>query len=398
MNANPALSALPAPPAPIARRGELAMPARPAPRATGRRQTMKPTPSVLFTPLQLRGVSLRNRIGVSPMCQYSCEDGLATDWHLVHLGSRAAGGAGLVMAEAAAVADDGRISPADLGLWSDAQVDPLARCARFIEARGAVAAIQLAHAGRKASVAPPWEGDRALSEEEGGWRPVWAPSPIAFGDASPIPDALSARQILRIVDSFADAARRAREAGFRVVEIHSAHGYLLHEFLSPLSNRREDEYGGSFENRTRLVREVVEAVRSVWPEHLPLFLRISATDWVEGGWDVEQSAELARILKPLGVDLVDCSSGALLPHVQMPVEPGYQVPFAERIRREAGLPTAAVGLIREARQAEAIVANGHADLVLLAREMLRDPYWPLHAARQLGVPGDWPVQYLRAME
>lgn len=361
-------------------------------------QPVNPATSVLFTPLQIRGVSFRNRIGVSPMCQYSCKDGMATDWHLVHLGSRAVGGAGLVIAEAAAVTADGRISPADLGIWSDAHVEPLTRCARFIEQQGAVAAIQLAHAGRKASTAPPSEGDHVLSENQGGWRPIWAPSPIPFGETSPVPVALSIQQITQIVGCFSDAARRALDAGFRVVEIHSAHGYLLHEFLSPLSNHRNDEYGGSFENRTRLIRQVVQAVRSVWPEHLPLFIRISATDWVEGGWDVEQSVELARTIKPLGVDLVDCSSGALLPHVKMPIKPGYQVQFAEQIRREASIPTAAVGLIREAKQAEEIIAKEHADMVLLAREMLRDPYWPLHAAKQLGVRGDWAVQYSRAVD
>ena len=332
------------------------------------------------------------------MCQYSCKDGMATDWHLVHLGSRAVGGAGLVIAEATAVTADGRISPADLGIWSDAHVDPLARCARFIEQQGAVAGIQLAHAGRKASTSPPWEGDHVLSEDQGGWRPIWAPSPIPFGETSPVPAALSIQQIARIVGCFSDAARRALDAGFRVVEIHSAHGYLLHEFLSPLSNHRDDEYGGSFENRTRLIRQVVQAVRSVWPEHLPLFIRISATDWVEGGWDVEQSVELARMIKPMGVDLIDCSSGALLPHVKMPIKPGYQVQFAEQLRREANIPTAAVGLIREAKQAEEIIAKEHADMVLLAREMLRDPYWPLHAAKQLGVRGDWASQYSRAVD
>ena len=360
-------------------------------------QPMKTT-SGLFTPLQIRGVSFGNRIGVSPMCQYSCKDGMAADWHLVHLGSRAVGGAGLVMAEATAVTADGRISPADLGIWSDAHVDPLARCARFIEQQGAVAAIQLAHAGRKASTASPWEGDHVLSEDQGGWRPVWAPSPIPFDETSPVPAALSIQQITRIVGCFSDAARRALDAGFRVVEVHSAHGYLLHEFLSPLSNHRNDEYGGSFENRTRLVRQVVQAIRSVWPEHLPLFIRISSTDWVEGGWDVEQSVELARTIKPLGVDLVDCSSGALLPHVKMPIKPGYQVQFAEQLRREANILTAAVGLIREAKQAEEIIAKEQADMVLLGREMLRDPYWPLHAAKQLGVRGDWAIQYGRAVD
>ncbi len=352
----------------------------------------------LFTPLKLRSVAFGNRIGVSPMCQYSSQDGFATDWHLVHLGSRAVGGAGLVMTEASAVSPDGRISPQDLGIWKDSHIDGLARCARFIHEHGAVAGIQLAHAGRKASTPPPWEKGQILSEKDGGWRPVWAPSEIAFSPESALPQALSVQQIRGVVSSFSQAAGRALAAGFRVVEIHAAHGYLLHEFLSPLSNQRDDAYGGSFENRTRMVREVVVSIRQTWPEDLPLFVRISATDWAVGGWDVDQSVDLARQLKPLGVDLVDCSSGALVPGVSIPVAPGYQVPFAERIRQEADIATAAVGLIREPLMAAEIIQRGQADLVLLARQMLRDPYWPQHAARQLGVPAPHPIQYGRAIE
>ncbi len=350
----------------------------------------------LFSPLQIRGVTFRNRIGVSPMCQYSSSDGFASDWHLVHLGSRAAGGASLVIVEASAVTADGRISPQDLGIWKDEQIENLARCVRFIEERGAVAGIQLAHAGRKASTAPPWDDREVLPVTEGGWRPVWAPSELAFSDKHPVPQALSVDQIGEVVGSFQSAARRARDAGFKVVEIHAAHGYLLHEFLSPKSNQRTDQYGGSFENRSRILREVTESIRREWPGELPLFLRISATDWVEGGWDLEQSIDLARQLKPLGVDLVDCSSGGLLPHVKIPVGPGYQVPFAARIRKEASIDTAAVGLIREAKQADEIIRRGEADMVLIARQMLRDPYWPLHAAKELGVEAPWPVQYDRA--
>jgi 2,4-dienoyl-CoA reductase-like NADH-dependent reductase (Old Yellow Enzyme family) len=352
----------------------------------------------LFDSLKIRDAVFRNRIGVSPMCQYSCVNGLANDWHLVHLGSRAVGGAGLVMTEASAVLPEGRISPDDLGIWSDAHIEPLARCARFIAGQGAVPGIQLAHAGRKASTAVPWKGRNAVSEAEGGWRPVVGPSPIPFDANSPTPAALSVAEIARVVAAFADAAKRALQAGFRVVEIHSAHGYLLHEFLSPLSNQRTDAYGGSLENRTRVVRETVQAVRQVWPENLPLFIRISATDWVGGGWDIDQSVELARQVKPLGVDLVDCSSGALVPYAVIPAAPGFQVPFAERIRREAGVLTAAVGLIREAKQADEIIRQGQADIVLLARQMLREPYWTLKAARELGVKFEWPVQYARAAE
>jgi 2,4-dienoyl-CoA reductase-like NADH-dependent reductase (Old Yellow Enzyme family) len=352
----------------------------------------------LFSPMTIRGVTLRNRIGVSPMCQYSSVDGFATEWHLVHLGSRAVGGAGAVIAEATAVTSDGRISPGDLGIWSDAHAAALAPCARFIEMHGAVAGVQLAHAGRKASTAAPWEGGGYLDLSQGGWRPIRAPSAVPFHAEAPVPEALDAGGIAEVVDAFAQGSRRAREAGFRLVEIHAAHGYLLHQFLSPLSNHREDEYGGGFENRTRIVREVVQAVRREWPDELPLFVRISATDWVEGGWDAEQSVELARMLGPLGVDVIDCSSGGNVARVRIPIGPGYQVEFAERIRREAGVATAAVGLITSAAQADAILREGRADLVLLARQLLRDPYWPLHAAKELGVPLAWPVQYQRAAD
>jgi 2,4-dienoyl-CoA reductase-like NADH-dependent reductase (Old Yellow Enzyme family) len=354
--------------------------------------------SHLFAPLRIRGVTLRNRVAVSPMCQYSSVDGFASEWHLVHLGSRAVGGAGLVMAEATAVTPEGRISPADLGIWMDAHVEPLARCARFIKEQGAVPGIQLAHAGRKASTAAPWLGGRPLEPSEGGWRPIFAPSAVPFRVDDPVPEALDLTGIRRVVSAFATAAQRSLAAEFQVIEIHAAHGYLLHEFLSPLSNQRTDAYGGSFENRTRLVREVVAAVRAVWPERYPLVVRISATDWAANGWDIEQSAELARALGPLGVDMIDCSSGGLVPNVQIPLAPGYQVEFAEQIRREASICTAAVGLITEPAQAEEIIRSGQADLVLLARQLLRDPYWPLRAARQLGAAAEWPPQYLRARD
>lgn len=348
----------------------------------------------LFAPLALRSVTLRNRIAVSPMCQYSAVDGRANDWHLVHLGARAAGGAGLVLFEATAVEARGRISPADLGLWEDGQVEPLARVVRFVESQGAVAGLQLAHAGRKASVRPPWEGGAPATAAEGGWSPV-APSAIPFADGSPAPLALAEAEIRGVVAAFADAARRAAAAGFRAVEVHAAHGYLLHQFLSPLSNRRADAWGGSFENRTRLVREVVAAVRAAFPAPLPILLRISATDWTPGGWDLEQSIELARGVAPLGVDLVDVSSGGLL-SAQVPVGPGYQTGFAERVRREGHVPTGAVGMITSPEQADHVVRSGQADLVLLARELLRDPHFPLRAARALGQQGPWPRQYERA--
>lgn len=349
----------------------------------------------LFTPLTQRGVTLRNRIAVSPMCQYSCEDGHATDWHLVHLGSRAVGGAGLVMAEAAAVRSEGRISPADLGVWKDSQVDPLARVFRFLKQQGTVPAIQLAHAGRKASTDVPWRGGGPVGPEAGGWTDVVGPSAVPFTSDSQVPIALDTAGIAQVVAAFAAAATRMAEAGAQIVEIHAAHGYLLHQFLSPLSNRRQDDYGGSFANRTRLVRETVAAVREVWPEEKPLWLRISATDWVEGGWDITQSVELAKLVKELGVDLIDCSSGGAVPDAVIKAVPGFQVPFAAQIRREAGVATGAVGLITEPAQADAIVREEKADVVLLAREFLRHPQWPLHAARELGVEPPMPLQYER---
>jgi 2,4-dienoyl-CoA reductase-like NADH-dependent reductase (Old Yellow Enzyme family) len=350
----------------------------------------------IFTPLQIREVHLRNRVGVSPMCQYSSVDGHASDWHLVHLGSRAVGGAALVMTEAAAVLPEARISPQDLGVWSDQHIPMLSRIFRFIEEQGAVPAMQLAHAGRKASTAPPWKGGGAVRESEGGWRPIFAPSPIPFSDALITPQMLNEKEVARIVSAFAAAARRAREAGAKVLEIHSAHGYLLHEFLSPLSNLRNDRYGGSFDNRTCALREVVEAIRQVWPASLPLLVRISATDWVDGGWTIDDSVALAAQLQPLGVDLIDCSSGGAVPNAAIPLGPGYQVPFAERIRKEAGLLTAAVGMITASGQADHIIRAEQADMVFLARELLRDPYWPLRAAHELHQNGPWPKQYLRA--
>lgn len=351
--------------------------------------------SALFAPLSLRSVTLPNRIGMPPMCQYSALEGRAGDWHLQHYASRAVGGAGLVIVEASAVLPEGRISPGDLGLWDEAQIAPLARIADAIAGQGAVPAIQLAHAGRKASVGLGWEPQRTLTADEGGWVAV-APSAVAF-EGYAAPQALDAAGIAGVIEAFAAAARRALAAGFKVVEIHAAHGYLLHQFLSPLSNLREDDYGGSFANRTRLTREVVAAVRAVWPADLPVLIRLSATDWVDGGWDAEQTVALCRLLKADGVDLVDVSSGGLLASARIPVGPGFQVPFAARIRAEAGLPVAAVGLITEPAQAEAIVAAGEADLVLVGREILRNPYWPMQAAQALGVAAAWPVQYLRAL-
>lgn len=352
----------------------------------------------LFSPFTLKSVTLRNRIGVSPMCEYSADDGLANDWHLVHLGSRAVGGAGLVIVEATAVVPEGRITPADLGIWSDQHVEPLARINRFMKQHGAVPGIQIAHAGRKASAARPWDDGDHLANDDGGWTPV-APSAIAFGDGlDKVPHALTVDEIKGVQAAFVAAAQRSLAAGFEWLELHSAHGYLSHEFLSPLTNRRTDAYGGSFENRIRFLIETSRAVRAVWPEHLPLTARLSCTDWVDGGWDIEQSVELARRLKAEGLDLIDCSSGGAVPHVKIPLKPGYQVPFAERIRRDAGIATAAVGLIAEAKLADEIVRSGQADLVLLARQLLRDPYWPAHAARELGraeaLPA--PLQYARA--
>ncbi|MFZ3263074.1 MAG: NADH:flavin oxidoreductase/NADH oxidase [Terriglobales bacterium] len=350
----------------------------------------------LFDPLAIRDITFANRIFVSPMCEYSSTDGFANDWHFVHLGSRAVGGAALVLTEATAVLADGRISPQDLGIWKDDHIEPLARIVRFIHEQGSVAGMQLAHAGRKASTYRPWEGQGTIPESAGGWKNVVAPSALRFADSYPMPQALSADGIKEIIAAFVAAAHRAWEAGLRVIEIHAAHGYLIHEFLSPLSNQRPDAYGGSFENRTRLLREIVAAVRGRWPERAPLFVRISATDWVEGGWDIEQSVELARQLKNLGVDLIDCSSGGNVAHAKIPLGPGYQTPFAERIRRETGILTGAVGMITSSVQAQHIVTTGQADAVIIARELLRDPYWPLRAARELGQPIAWPVQYLRA--
>jgi 2,4-dienoyl-CoA reductase-like NADH-dependent reductase (Old Yellow Enzyme family) len=351
--------------------------------------------ALLFDPLPIRDVTLSNRIVVSPMCEYSSKDGFANDWHLVHLGSRAVGGAGLVFTEATAVTPEGRISADDLGIWSDAQIEFLRRIVDFIKGQGCVPGMQLAHAGRKGSTQVPWVGSSKLSREEGAWVPV-APSALAYSDKYPFPDALSKEGIRGIVEAFANGARRALEAGFQIIEIHAAHGYLLHEFLSPLSNVRTDEYGGSFENRTRLTREVVTAIRKQWPERLPLFIRISATDWKEGGWDIEQSVELVKQLAPLGVDLVDCSSAGLVPDQKIVAGPGFQVPFSERIRRDTGILTGTVGLIETKEQVADILAKGQADLVFMAREFLRDPYWPLRAARELKQTMSWPNQYLRA--
>jgi 2,4-dienoyl-CoA reductase-like NADH-dependent reductase (Old Yellow Enzyme family) len=352
----------------------------------------------LFSPLTFRGITFANRITVSPMCEYSSIDGFANDWHLVHLGSRAVGGAGLVLTEAAAVVPEGRISPADLGIWKDEHIAPLARITAFIREHGSVAGMQLAHAGRKASTAAPWDGGKPIGIEQGGWSPIFAPSAIPFDEGYQTPVAMDEEDIRRVVRAFASGTKRAHDADFQVMEIHAAHGYLISEFLSPLTNTRTDEYGGSFENRTRLLREIIEAVRNVWPEMLPLFVRISASEYAEHGWDVEQSVELARMIAPLGVDLIDCSSGGNIPKVRIPVGPGYQVPLAERVRRESGVPTGAVGLITSAQQADEIVSFGKADLVFLAREELRDPYFPLHAAKQLGAHIAWPRQYLRAKD
>lgn len=350
--------------------------------------------SVLFQPLKIREVEFRNRIGVSPMCQYSSKDGFANDWHLVHLGSRAVGGAGIVIVEASAVAPEGRITPADLGIWSDDHVPGLKRIVDFIHQQGSVAGIQLAHAGRKASTNEPWNGGTFLFEEEGGWQTL-APSAVPFSEGHRLPHAVTLEDIERVIIEFHTAAKRALKAGFNVVEIHAAHGYLLHQFLSPLSNFRTDNYGGSYENRIRILLEVVESVRMVWPEEFPLFVRISATDWVDGGWSKDDSVQLATILKSYGVDLIDCSTGGNVPKASIPVAPGYQVQFAEALK-VTGIMTAAVGFITEAAQAEEIIQSGKADIVLLARELLRDPYFPLHAARQLGAEIKWPVQYERA--
>lgn len=351
--------------------------------------------SALFTPLTFRSITFPNRIFVSPMCQYSSEDGMPNDWHLVHLGSRAVGGAGLVIVEASGVSPEGRITAWDSGIWSEAHADAFRPIVDFIHARGSVAGIQIAHAGRKASTDKPWRGGRPITEGPDSWTTL-APSPIPFREGEPVPHALTRDGIDEVVEQFAQAARLALRAGFRVVEIHAAHGYLLHEFLSPLCNVRDDEYGGTLENRMRLVLRVTRAVREAWPAELPLFVRISASDWAEGGWTLADSIELAKELGPLGVDLIDCSSGGAVPHAKIEVGPGYQVPFARAIRAEAGIPTGAVGLITTAQQAEEIVSGGAADAVLLARQFLRDPYFAMHAANELGADVAWPEQYGRA--
>src|ERR1700733_802573 len=350
----------------------------------------------LFAPLELGNITLPNRIVVSPMCQYSAEDGFANDWHLVHLGSRAVGGAGLVITEATAVRPEGRISPQDLGLWKDEHIAPLKRAVDFLHRQGTFAGIQLAHAGRKASMCAPWQGERIATAEEGGWKDVVAPSAIPFSQKYPQPHTLKEAEIDDIVKAFARAARQALLAGFDVIEIHGAHGYLLHQFLSPLSNQRSDIYGGSLENRMRLLTQVVDAVREEWPHERPLFVRISATDWAEGGWNVQSSIALAAHLRLRKVDLLDVSSGGLIPGVKIPVGPGYQTHFSEQIRRHTGILTGSVGMITEPAQADHILRTGQADLVLMAREFLRDPYWALHAAADLGEKIAWPVQYHRA--
>jgi len=350
----------------------------------------------LFSPLQLREVRLPNRIAMSPMCQYSAVDGVANNWHFVHYGTRAVGGTGLILFEATAVEPRGRITPHCLGLWDDRHVEPLSGIVRFIDEHGAVAGIQLAHAGRKASTSQPWKGGGPVPPAEGGW-PVIGPSAIRYRPDGPVPEPMTKADMQAVVAAFRRAAERALAAGFRVVEVHAAHGYLLHQFLSPLSNQRDDEYGGSLENRMRFPLEVVQAVREVWPQEYPLFVRISATDWVPGGWDIEQSVIFARELKKLGVDLVDCSSGGLSLDQKVQVGPGYQVPLAERIRRDAGIATSAVGLITQPEQANGILATGQADLILLGRALLREPYWPLRAAAALGVEADvWRPQYRQA--
>ena len=353
--------------------------------------------SRLFSLLQLRTVTFRNRIFVSPMCQYSSRDGYPSDWHLVHLGSRAVGGAGLVMVEATAVSPEGRISPDDSGIWSDAHAEAFAPIARFIREQGAAAGIQLAHAGRKASTDRPWQGGGPLGPDQRGWQPI-APSPLPFAHGYPVPREATATDLEAVRSQFEAAARRARAAGFQVIEVHLAHGYLLHEFLSPLSNLRKDEYGGGLGNRIRFPLSITRAVRDIWPQDLPVFVRISATDWAEGGWDLEQSVELCRRLKEQGIDLIDCSSGGLVPDAVIPAGPGFQTPFAASLRKEAGIATGTVGFITDPAQAEQIVATGLADVVFLARAMLRNPYWPLDAAKALKVDIPWPVQYLRAKQ
>jgi 2,4-dienoyl-CoA reductase-like NADH-dependent reductase (Old Yellow Enzyme family) len=351
--------------------------------------------SLLFSPITIKNISLKNRIVVSPMCQYSAVDGYASDWHLVHLGSRAVGGAGLIIQEATSVSPEGRISPGDLGIWSDDHLPMLKRITDFIHENGSIAGIQLAHAGRKASFDAPWKGSKCLTEEEGGWIP-YAPSAIPFNDGDTVPHELSIEDIEKLKADFRSATERSLAAGYKVIELHAAHGYLIHQFFSPLSNTRTDQYGGSFENRIRFLLETLEAVQEVWPSENPLFVRISATDWAEGGWTAEDSVELAKILKEKGVDLIDCSSGGLVSYQKIPVFAGYQVQFAEAVKSGSGMLTAAVGLITEPQQAEDILQESKADLIFLARELLRDPYFPLHAATALNEDVKWPDQYDRA--
>lgn len=350
---------------------------------------------MLFDRLEIRSIRFKNRIAISPMCQYSSVDGFANDWHLVHLGSRATGGAALVVQEATAVSMRGRISPDDMGLWKDDQIEQLQRITAFIKKQGSVPGIQLAHAGRKASMNSSWKGGKRVDESDGGWIPQ-APSAIPFNEEYPFPEEMSKQDIAQVRNDFKKSAVRALKAGFEVIEIHSAHGYLIHNFLSPLSNQRTDEYGGSFENRTRLVREIISDIRTVWPERLPLFLRISSTDYLPDGWDLLSSVHLSTLVKQLGVDLIDCSSGGLVPNVRIPLTPGYQVPFAETIRKETGIMTGAVGLITTAAQANEIIVKGKADMIFIARESLRNPNFPLSAAKELGKDIEWPLQYLRA--
>jgi 2,4-dienoyl-CoA reductase-like NADH-dependent reductase (Old Yellow Enzyme family) len=354
--------------------------------------------SKLFENYKIRGIEFRNRLWVSPMCQYSSADGMPTDWHLVHLGSRAVGGAGLVIMEATAVSPEGRISPADAGIWSDAHADAYQRITAFIKEQGAVAGIQLAHAGRKASTAEPWNGGKLVDEGYGGWEPV-APSAIAFADDYPMPHAMTKEDIEKATEDFVAAAKRAVQAGFETIEIHAAHGYLFHEFLSPLSNKRTDEYGGSLKNRLRFPLAVAKKVRAAVPENLPVFARISATDWVDGGWDLEQSIEFCKELKNIGIDLIDVSTGGNVPDAKIPVAPGYQVPFAAAIRQQVGIAAGAVGMITDAAQAESILQKGEADAVLIAREFLRDPYFPFTAAAEFGENLAYvPKQYGRAID
>jgi len=349
----------------------------------------------LFSSLKIRSVEFKNRIAVSPMCQYSAINGIPTDWHLVHLGGRAAGGAGLIIQEATAVSPEGRISPDDLGIWNDFQCDSYKKINDFIISQNSVPGIQLAHAGRKASTYAPWKGEGFIKESEGGWTCI-APSAIAFSEKYSVPVEMSIEDINRVKGDFKSAAERSVNAGFRAIELHFAHGYLAHQFLSPYSNKRLDEYGGSFENRIRLAIDIIKIVRSVIPDNLPLFVRISCTDWTEGGWNIEESVELAKLMKIEGVDLIDCSSGGNLPNAKIPIAPGYQVPFAEKIKKVTGIITAAVGLITKAKQADEIINTGKADMVLLGREILRNPYWTVNSAIELGIKPDIPNQHKRA--